>query len=139
MSQYASREDFERFGLPAAAISEISTSDIDFFLIAISDRIDTAIANANAPPLAGTLGPPNTFPPAVVMATCALAAPEIITHRGANPTEGLEGVESRADRWQAWLDAIAMGKALLSKTVDATPTEDERAAVVVSSSAKRGW
>lgn len=137
MSQYASTDDFASLGLPARVTKNVTSAKITEFLEKASGTVDTYIRSKVTLPLAGTLGPPNTFPPEIVEATVAIARYRFLIWRGFQPDE-FDSTYSQLYRdAMTLIKDISAGRAHLDVDADATVAVENRPRV--SSQTKRGW
>lgn len=140
MSQYAFDTDLADEGLPNGATEELSNIQLTKFLITASSFIDGYLANRYTLPLSAV--------PEVLKRCCLdIAAYDIITYRGSDPTNGYDEIyEKRFNRWwneqgTGWLQLVAKGAANLPD-VDDGSGGDATASIagpIIASNPRVGW
>lgn len=140
MSQYATLEEFGKFGLPGVATSGLADADLNDAIAGASATADSYIANR------GYSLPLTVWGQDLTRAVCQIAAWDVLVHlRGVNPEDaGHAAIAKGRDDATAWLRDVAKGVANLSvvDTVTArSKTGTARVFTVVGSdgSRTRGW
>lgn len=129
---YATPTDFATFGLPSPATSGMASATVQSHLDAASSRIDEALSARGALPVAGSVGPPNTYPPRLVQLVCDIAGYTILKTRGFNPEAPNDvAILDAHDRAIEQLDAIAGFAAI--------PWAAAQPLAAVASDAPREW
>lgn len=106
MPAYATQADFASLGLPAKATAGVPSSDIDAALEAASRTVDSYIGSRYDLPLL-------TWDLSVTMATCKVAAYELLSRRGFSAASAdSENVVKRYEQAIAWCRDVARGLAL---------------------------
>lgn len=132
MTRYAERSDLPRFGLPAAALTGVSTATQDAALDAASVLADGYLRGRFELPL-------TAWGDDLRRAVCAVAAWDLMVTRGFDPNAGTdEALRLRYEDAIAWLKSIALGQVIPVNITDATPDEDDGGTFSVSN-ARRGW
>lgn len=153
MSQYASIGDAKNLALPANAFAlpigmtqEVFDAAVNAQLAAISARVDSylRVPGTYAVPLAGAVGPPNTYPGEFVKAVCDIFAFEFLCWRGFNPDEFDATYQQKWKSTLDWLKEIRDGKAVVDlPPPDPDPDPDPGATAVsgagIATRPKRGW
>ena len=133
---YATTTDLVRFGLPAAALTGISTPAQEAAIDAASALADSYLRSRYTVPL-------TSYGVDLTKQVCALAAEDLLTTRGFDATRANgDAVTLRADNARAWLKDISAGRAAVSggnTTATATPIARASTAPSTSSSSERGW
>lgn len=136
MSQYATAEEFSRYGLPIAATSDIAVDDIEECLRDASSIVDgTLRARGYDTPL-------YSWGKDLVSIVCKLAAYEVLFHqRGANPADPAHSAIVASWQWaRDQLRDIAKGLVSLESTGTRPPRGVQGVAVMVADeSGTRGW
>jgi len=120
MAQYATTTDLAQFGLPAAALANISTTIQNDHLTKAGGVIDSYLRSHHTLPL----GSP--YPDEIIRCNAIIAAYDILQFRGFNPDEFDEGFRLRYLDCLAWLKDIAKGLVSLAITADATAASEGR-------------
>lgn len=132
MTRYAERSDLTRFGLPAAALTNVATATQDAALDAASAVADGYLRGRFELPL-------TAWGDDLRRAICAIASWDLMTARGFDPNAGADEVlRQRYEDAIAWLKSIALGHVIPVDVVDATPDEDDGGTFSVSN-ARRRW
>lgn len=139
MAQYASATDLAAVGLPAAALLGISVAQQTQFLSEAGDLIDSFLRAQYQLPIAGGLGPPNTFPGELTRCNITIACYELLVFRGFNPDEYDTNWRQKWEDCMAWLKMLASGEVSISPLDDATPTVNEGAPAVRSNGNPRAF
>lgn len=140
MSQYASLEEFGKYGLPGVATSGLADADINDAIAGASAMADSYIANR------GYSLPLTAWGQDLARAVCQIAAWDVLVHlRGVNPEDAAHAAIAKGrDDATAWLRDVAKGLANLS-TVETTTARAKagvaRVFSVVGSDGEstRGW
>lgn len=127
MTQYATTTDLAQLGLPARALTNISTTIQNEHLTKASSRIDTYLRSRYAPPL----GAP--YPAEIVQCCVDLASYTLLKFRGFNPDEYDTNFRDQYLSQLEWLTQLSKGIVHLDISADATPTVHEGRPRVVSS------
>ncbi len=134
---YATTTDLVRFGLPAAALTGISTPAQEAALDAASVFADSYLRSRY-----GTL-PLTSYGVDLTQCVCALAAKTLLTTRGFDATRANgDAIMQGAEDARVWLKDISAGRAAVSggnTTAAATPIARASTAPSTSSSSERGW
>ena len=133
---YATTTDLVRFGLPAAALTGISTPAQEAALDAASVFADSYLRSRYTVPLA-------SYGVDLTKQVCALAAEDLLTTRGFDATRANgDAVTLRADNARAWLRDVSAGRAAVSGG-NAAPAAVSIArastAPTTASTGERGW
>lgn len=133
---YATTTDLARFGLPAAALSGISTAAQEAAIDAASAFADSYLRSRHDVPL-------TTYGVDLTQQVCALAAEMLLTTRGFDATRANgDAVTLRADNARAWLRDVSAGRAAVSGG-NAAPAAVSIArastAPTTASTGERGW
>src|SRR5947209_12252974 len=105
MSRYATPADLAQLGLPAAALTGISTDDQQTALDAASSIVDSYLAARFNLPLVAP------FPADLVQATCSFAAYTLLSRRGYNPEAGSDqNIRLRYEDARRWCEGVAANK-----------------------------
>lgn len=131
MATYATRADFERFGLPPALAAQAETKTPGV----IANAIDARSAEADSHFAARYRLPLTEWDVNVRRVVCELAALDVLGVAGFNPQGNDEFYERRAERALAWLKAVAAKKCHPVVVEGASPIDG---AEVISPPA-RGW
>lgn len=133
---YATTTDLVRFGLPAAALSGISTAAQEAAIDAASALADSYLRSRYTVPL-------TSYGVDLTQQVCALAAEMLLTTRGFDATRANgDAVTLRADNARAWLRDVSAGRAAVSGG-NAAPAAVSIArastAPTTASTGERGW
>jgi len=133
---YATTTDLVRFGLPAAALTGISTPAQEAALDAASAFADSYLRSRHDVPL-------TSYGVDLTQCVCALAAEMLLTTRGFDATRANgDAVTLRADNARAWLRDVSAGRAAVSGG-NAAPAAVSIArastAPTTASTGERGW
>jgi len=141
---YGSPTTLTQYGLPSAALTNVSTATQQAALDAAASEIDTYLRSRHSVPLANA-------PLSIIKAEAVLAAADLLTTKGHNPTYYDDAFERRLERALRWLEKLSAGTAHLADDVDATPEVSEGRPQVhsrgptstfsseISTSTPRGW
>ncbi len=129
---YATLEDFHRYGLSAAAISQIDNTTILSALAASSDEASGYLLAQYALPLV-------SWGQDLRRMVCVLAAADLMAVRGYSPDAGADAyLETRANAARSWLAKVASGTVSLAQVVDSSPSMQNGGARVYTAEL-RGW
>ena len=120
MAQYATTTDLAQFGLPAAALANISAAIQNDHLTKAGGVIDSYLRSHYALPLA------SPFPDEIIRCNAIIAAYDILQFRGYNPDEFDEGFRLRYLDCLEWLKLLAKGTVSLDIAADATDAREGR-------------
>ncbi len=133
---YATTTDLARFGLPAAALSGISTAAQEAAIDAASALADSYLRSRYTVPL-------TSYGVDLTQQVCALAAKTLLTTRGFDATRANgDAIMQGAEDARTWLRDVSAGRAAVSggnTTATATPIARASTAPSTSSSSERGW
>ena len=129
---YATAADLKQLGLPAEALEEVADADIDAQLEASAGMMDAYLASRYSMPL---LAP---YPEALKRCNIDMAVFHILMRRGFNPEEYDANYKELHDRCIDFLAEVRDGKLTIPGIVDQTPSLNEAAPMVYTSTA-RGW
>lgn len=140
MSQYATLEEFGKYGLPGIATSGLADADIGDAIAGASAMADSYIANR------GYALPLTSWGADLTRAVCQIAAWDVLVHlRGVNPEDAAHAAIAKGrDDATAWLRDVSKGVANLS-LVDTTAARVAPAVARVfavlgdDGEATRGW
>lgn len=132
LTQYATRDQFAKYGLPSAVLDTVDEAIQD-------EQLQAATAVVKSMLLSRHQAPITAVGLDVVQATCRIAAWTLLNSNvGINPgTVGHQGIKAAHDDAMMWLDRVAKGLAVADVT-DSTPEISEGSAVVYTE-ALRGW
>lgn len=134
MSQYATRAEFDKYGLPTSVTTGVSDATINAYLEATSSVADDYLRAGYDLPLAAP------YPLSLKRAVCHIAAFDYMSSIGYSPESGNDTViEDRAEMAMKWLRDIGSGKAQLEGITDETPGVNEDAPEVFSNESSRGY
>lgn len=119
MSQYATSAELQNFGLPAAALTGISTAIQDQHLTLASGRVDSYLRGRYSLPLTAP------YPDEIKSAVCSIAAYTLLKRRGYNPDAYDSNFRDEYLSTLEWLDALSQGRVNLDVEADATPNVQE--------------
>ena len=115
---YGSLTTLTQYGLPTAALTNVPTATQQAALNAAADEIDTYLRSRYSVPLLSA-------PLSIIKAEAVLAAADLLTTKGHNPTFFDQAFQLRVDRTLRWLEKLSAGSAHLAADVDATPEVSE--------------
>lgn len=129
---YCTVQDVKDIGLPEEALEELTDAQIQEQIDTVQGVIDVYISRYDLP-----LQTP--YPDFLKRVNIDLAVCEIFLYRGYNPEEGNDqNYSARCERWLGMLDDIASGNLNIPGIIDETPTVNE-SAPKVKTSTLRGW
>ena len=111
---YRSLTTLVQSGLPTGALTNVPTATQQAALDAAAGQIDTYLRAHYSVPM-------ESAPPEIIRAEAVLAAYDLITTKGHNPTFFDQAFERRVELTIRWLEQLSGGSAKLSPDVDATP------------------
>jgi phage gp36-like protein len=136
---YAVPADLPRFGIPAAAISDLTESQKADGLLGATDFVATYVARAYTMPL-------KSWASDLVRATCHVAAYDLACSLGFSPEQYDANIRQRytdligePGKSNGWLDGLAAGDVALTGAVDSSATADEDSGAAVYTEPLRGW
>lgn len=134
MAQYATAADFDKYGLPVAALDGF-TGDIDDLLIQATGTVNSYLRGRYKVPFV-------TPPDEIIRAVCIVAAYDLLNVRGFDASAAADNavVERYKDLTgrpfaPGWLDRISQGRISLDVASDLTPSTGEGAPIVASGGA----
>lgn len=132
---YADRTDLARLGLRSGALTGVSTGDQDAALEAASDTVDGYLRSRYTLPL-------SAWGDDLRRAVCTIAAWDILTTRGFDPSKGGdEAIRLRYEDAIKWCEAVSAGRVKVTGGIT-TPTATRSAKAsspATTSSRIRGW
>lgn len=132
MTQYGTTTDLSQVGLPAAALTNVTTTVQTAHLVKTGGRMDTYLRSQHTFPFTVP------YPDELIECNCVMAGYTILTsHRGYNPADVDDQFRLRYEDCLAWLRDLGAGRAALADDADATPNTNEGAPVVVTGGANR--
>lgn len=138
MSQYATTTNLQNLGLPAAALTSVSTTIQDEHLVKASGVVDSYLRGRTTLPLVAP------YPDEIIDATCRIAAYTLLVRRGFNPDAYDANFRALYEDAIRWLKDVSAGRANLAQAAD-TSTAREGAPRIQSGeqsttpSQLRGW
>lgn len=132
MSRYASTSDLTRLGVPATALTGVTTATQEAALDAASALADGYLQERFTLPLAAWVDD-------LRRAVCCVAAYDILSARGFDPRGGGtdENVRLRYEDALRWLRDVGAGHATPTGVIDATPTVTEGGTYAVTNPSRR--
>jgi phage gp36-like protein len=128
---YATRADLANLGLPAGALTGVSTAQQDAALAAAASKADGYLQDRFTLPL-------TAWGDDLKEAVCHVAAWTLLSSRGFNPEQGGDAsVRTRFEDAIRWLEKIAAGT--VTPVVTDSRTSSRAAGPRVASSTPRGW
>ncbi len=130
MTAYATRTELYALGVSDEALTDVSTTDQDTALESASRTVDSYLRGRYGTPF------PSPYPYELREKTCHVAAWNLMSTRGFNPSGGMdEAVRLRYEDAIKWLTNVARGVVVLDNTADATPNKQEAAPLISSDTA----
>jgi phage gp36-like protein len=131
MARYAETTDLVRLGLPAAALTGVSSTIQEAALEAASEVARGYLREKFSLPLA-------SWADDLRRCVCAIAAYDLMVTRGFSPAAGSdEHLRLRHEDAMRWLRDIATGHIIPAGMVDATPSESEGLTYAVMNTRRR--
>lgn len=127
----ATLSDLYAYGLREATLDNVPVDRQLKALDGASGTVDTYLRSKHTLPLV------QPYPDEIIRAEAVLAAWDLITTKGHNPTGFDESLERRWDNTIVWLRDLAAGRAHLAPGADSTPTVNEGAPRIESQGSPR--